>query len=72
MGLFFRVGQAQDWAENSLTRQSLLAFVCSFARETVTIKFAPAVSQKELEKLLHAGEGHFNPDELKKLKAALR
>ena len=31
--------------------------------ERYTIKFGPAVSQKEVEKLLHAGEARLNPAE---------
>lgn len=36
-----------------------------------TIKFGPAVSQKELEKIINSGEGHFTPDDLKKMKARI-
>ncbi|MGA2724787.1 MAG: hypothetical protein ABSG79_20550 [Bryobacteraceae bacterium] len=39
--------------------------------EHYAIKFGPAVSQKELEKLLHAGEGQFQPDDLRKMKARI-
>jgi hypothetical protein len=37
--------------------------------ERYTIKFGPAVSQKELEKIINTGEGHFATDDLKKMKA---
>jgi hypothetical protein len=36
-----------------------------------TIKFGPAVSQKELEKIINSGEVHFKPDDLKKMKARI-
>jgi len=39
--------------------------------ERYTIKFGPAVSQKELEKLLTEGEGKVNPAELHKMKARI-
>jgi hypothetical protein len=39
--------------------------------ERYTIKFGPAVSQKELEKIINSGEGHFTPDDLKKVKARI-
>ena len=39
--------------------------------ERYTIKFGPAVSQKELEKIINSGEGHFNPDDLKKMKVRI-
>jgi hypothetical protein len=39
--------------------------------ERYTIKFGPAVSQKELEKIINSGEGHFHPDDLKKMKARI-
>jgi hypothetical protein len=39
--------------------------------EKYTIKFCPAVSQKELEKLLHTGEANLNPADLHKMKARI-
>jgi hypothetical protein len=36
-----------------------------------TIKFAPAVSQKELEKALHTSEGDLDLKELHKMKARI-
>jgi len=39
--------------------------------ERYTIKFGPAVSQKELEKLLHAGEANLDPKDLHKMKARI-
>jgi len=36
-----------------------------------TIKFGPAVSQKELEKLLTTGEGEFQIPQLKMMKARI-
>jgi hypothetical protein len=36
-----------------------------------TIKFRPAVSQKELEKVMATGESKFNPEDLKKMKARI-
>jgi hypothetical protein len=39
--------------------------------ERYTIKLGPAVSQKELEKLLLAGEAKVNPDDLKRMKARI-
>lgn len=39
--------------------------------ERYTIKFGPAVSQKELEKIMHSDEGEFRPDDLKKMKARI-
>ena len=69
-GLIFPCRAGAGLRGELVNRQSLFAFVCSFAHGSLTIKFARAVSQKELEKVLHAGEGHFNPDDLKKMKAA--
>jgi|GEM_PF-2645807 len=39
--------------------------------ERYTIKFGPAVSQKELEKILHTGEANIDPAELHKMKARI-
>jgi hypothetical protein len=39
--------------------------------ERYTIKFGPAVSQKELEKLLHTGEATLDPKDLHKMKARI-
>ena len=39
--------------------------------ERYTIKFGPAVSQKELEKIINTGEGKFHPDDLKKMRARI-
>jgi hypothetical protein len=39
--------------------------------EHYTIKFGPAVGQKELEKLLHTGEAVIDPKELHKMKARI-
>jgi hypothetical protein len=36
-----------------------------------TIKFGPAVSQKELERIISTGEGNFRPDDLKKMKVRI-
>jgi hypothetical protein len=35
--------------------------------EEPTEKFGPAVSQKELEKIINSGEAQFHPDDLKKM-----
>lgn len=39
--------------------------------ERYTIKFGPAVSQKELEKLLHTGEANLDQADLHKMKARI-
>lgn len=39
--------------------------------ERYTIKFGPAVSQKELERLLATGEGNIDPSHFHKLKARI-
>jgi hypothetical protein len=39
--------------------------------ESYTIKFGPAVSQKELEKLLHTGEANLDTKDLHKMKARI-
>jgi hypothetical protein len=39
--------------------------------EHYTIKFAPAVSQKELEKIMNTGEGQYRSDDLKKMKVRI-
>jgi hypothetical protein len=39
--------------------------------ERYTIKFGPAVSQKELEKIINSGEGEFRPEDLKEMKARI-
>jgi len=39
--------------------------------ERYTIKFGPAVSQKELEKALQTGEANLDPKDLHKMKARI-
>ena len=39
--------------------------------ERYSIKFAPAVNQKELVKIMNTGEGKFHPVDLKKMKARI-
>ncbi|HLY40460.1 MAG TPA: hypothetical protein VKR52_04560 [Terracidiphilus sp.] len=39
--------------------------------ERYTIKFGPAVSQKELERIINTGDGEFRSDDLKKMKAKI-
>jgi hypothetical protein len=36
--------------------------------ERYTIKFGPAVSQKDLKQIINSGEGPFKPDDLMKIK----